>query len=76
MKIYSVKIKFSKPGHQNMYWQGLVLDGKNPKEAQEKALKGTRDQIQEGQRDSITSQVTECKKVRTDFLIIGKSIGK
>lgn len=79
MNIYSVKVKITIPTFKNTYVNGLVI-AKTPTTAKELALK----EVVKGvdldslgiKIESTKFEVTDCKKIKSDFVINGRNSAK
>lgn len=69
-KMYSVKVKISKPSEKEVSFKNLFLSGivvcRNPTEAKNKAIKCVMSQTEE---KNLQYSIVDCKKIKTDFVI-------
>lgn len=79
MNFYSVKVKITNPTFKNTFINGLVI-AKTPTTAKELALK----EVVKGvdfdslriKRESTKFEITDCKKIKSDFVIDGRNSAK
>lgn len=83
MNFYSVKVKITNPTFKNTYVNGLVI-AKTPTTAKELALKEVVKGVVKGvdlgslgiKIESTKFEVTDCKKIKSDFVIDGRNSTK